>query len=202
MNTRDEGWNQRSVDISKIQIIWKSFGPFDECGGGWVISIFGFWESTVYAGQYQSHWVTVMGLFWKIWAITLVLLLLLLQGLLGCGDWAVHEGGPMVGLRLERGWRALLMLQVLFLLLRLKFIRDGRTVVMSTQVSWLTIDITTHWAFCVPFATCALFFTVFTVLWPSAFNSFFWVPVPPLLLAILHPIILSLYLLLFILCHC
>lgn len=41
--------------------------------------------------------------------------------------------GAMVGLRLERGSRALLMSQVLFLLLRLKFIRDGRTVVMSTQ---------------------------------------------------------------------
>lgn len=73
-----------------------------------------------------------MGLFWKIWAITLVLLLLLLlQDLLGCGNWAVHEGGPMFGLRLERGWRALLMLQVLFLLLRLKLIRHGRAVVMS-----------------------------------------------------------------------
>lgn len=57
MSTREEGWNQGSVDISKIQIIWKSFGPFDECGGGWVISIFGFWESTVYAGQYQLFWV-------------------------------------------------------------------------------------------------------------------------------------------------
>lgn len=194
MSTREEGWNQGSVDISKIQIIWKSFGPFDECGGGWVISIFGFWESAVYAGQYQLYWVTVMELFWKTRnKITLVLLLLLLQDLLGCGHWAVHDGGPVVGLRLERGWRALLMLQVLFLLLRLKFIRDGRTVVMSTQVSWLTIDITTHWAFCVPFATCAPFFTVLTVLWPSAFNSFFCVPVPPLLLAIFHPIILSLF---------
>lgn len=79
---------------------------------------------------------TVMGLFWKTRnKITLVLLLLLLQDLLGCGHWAVHDGGPVVGLRLERVWRALLMLQVLFLLLRLKFIRDGRTVVMSTQVS-------------------------------------------------------------------
>lgn len=43
---------------------------------------------------------TVMGLFWKTRnKITLVLLLLLLQDLPGCGDWAVHEGGAY-------GWSA------------------------------------------------------------------------------------------------